>query len=492
MILANKITVVGLGAGNFEQLPIGIYRQLKETSTPLVLRTKEHPVVDELVKEGIVFQSFDDIYESHDKFEEVYEHIVDILLQKVKETDITYAVPGHPLVAERTVKMLLEQAQSGEGNFEVKIEGGQSFFDAMFAALEIDPVEGFQFLDGTDLHEEELQLKQHIIIGQVYDSYIASEVKLTLMERLPDDYQVVIVAAAGSRDQVLKRVPLYELDREVEVNNLTSIYVPPVREDELLYGEFQALRKVIADLRGPNGCPWDREQTHESLKRYLVEETYEVLDAIDDGDDDLLIDELGDVLLQVMLHAQIGEDDGYFTIQDVIRAITEKMIRRHPHVFGDVSVDSTDEVVKNWDEIKLGEKPEVVRESLLDGIPKELPSLYRAYELQKKAAKVGFDWKEVEPMWGKVKEEIAEFENETVAMDKEKLEKEFGDIIFALVNVARFYKIDPEEGLRATNLKFYNRFRFIEDTVKNKGYDITKMSLDELDVIWEDAKKREE
>lgn len=490
--MANKITVLGLGAGDFEQLPIGIYRQLKETSTPLVLRTKEHPVVDELVKEGIVFQSFDDIYESHDKFEEVYEHIVDILLQKVKETDITYAVPGHPLVAERTVKMLLEEVQSGKGDFEVKIEGGQSFFDAMFTALEIDPVEGFQFLDGTDLHEEELQLKQHIIIGQVYDSYIASEVKLTLMERLPDDYEVVIVTAAGSRDQVLKSVPLYELDREAELSNLTSVYVPPVRETELLYGEFQALRKVIADLRGPNGCPWDREQTHQSLKKYLVEETYEVLDAIDDGDDDLLIEELGDVLLQVMLHAQIGEDDGYFTIQDVIRAITEKMIRRHPHVFGEVSVDSADEVVKNWDEIKRGEKPEVVHESLLDGIPKELPSLYRAYELQKKAAKVGFDWKEVEPMWAKVKEEMAEFENEAAALSKDRLEKEFGDIIFALVNVARFYKIDPEEGLRATNLKFYNRFRFIEETVKNKGYDIVKMSLNELDAIWEDAKKREE
>lgn len=490
--MVNKITVLGLGAGDFEQLPIGIYRRLKETRSPLVLRTKEHPVVGELVKEGIVIQSFDDIYESHDKFEEVYEHIVNILLEKVKETDIIYAVPGHPLVAEKTVKMLLEQAESGMGEFEIKIEGGQSFFDAMFTALEIDPVEGFQFLDGTDLHEDELQLKQHVIIGQVYDSYIASEVKLTLMERLPDDYEVVIVTAAGSREQVLKSVPLYELDREAELSNLTSVYVPPVREDKLLYGEFQALRKVIADLRGPNGCPWDREQTHESLKKYLVEETYEVLDAIDDGDDESLIEELGDVLLQVMLHAQIGEDDGYFTIQDVIRAITEKMIRRHPHVFGEVSVDSADEVVKNWDEIKRAEKPGVVNDSLLDGIPKELPSLYRAHELQKKAAKVGFDWKEIEPMWAKVKEEIVEFEKETVALDKEKLQKEFGDIIFALVNVARFHKIDPEEGLRATNLKFYNRFRFIEETVKDKGYDITKMSLEELDAIWEEAKKREE
>ncbi|WP_458415249.1 nucleoside triphosphate pyrophosphohydrolase [Schinkia sp. CFF1] len=483
----NTITVIGLGAGDFEQLPIGVYRKIK-SADHLYLRTKEHPVVNELEKEGISFQSFDDIYERHDKFEDVYDEIVDILVQKAKDADITYAVPGHPLVAERAVKMLLERAEEGE--FEIKVEGGQSFLDALFTALQIDPVEGFQFLDGTDLHESDLQLKQHMIIGQVYDSYIASLVKLALMERLPDDYEVVIVTAAGSEEEVLKRVPLYELDHEAELSNLTSIYVPPVRDEALLHGEFESLRNVIAALRGPNGCPWDREQTHESLKKYLVEETYEVLDAIDMGDDDSLIEELGDVLLQVMLHAQIGDDEGYFSINDVIRAITEKMIRRHPHVFGEVSVDSSEDVVKNWEEIKRTEKQGAPQnESILDGIPKELPSLYRAYELQKKAAKVGFDWKEVEPMWAKVKEELAEFQTEVTAKNKEKLQKEFGDIIFALVNIARFYKIDPEEGLRATNFKFYNRFRFIEETVKQKGADITALSLEELDAIWDEAKK---
>jgi len=480
-----KLTVLGLGAGDFEQLPLGVYRQLKAADY-LFLRTKEHPVVNELVKEGISFQSFDEVYESNERFEDVYQQIVDTLLEKVKESPITYAVPGHPLVAEKTVKMLLEKAALGD--FEVHIEGGQSFFDAMFTALEIDPVEGFQFLDGTDLHERDLQVNQHLIIGQVYDCFIASEVKLTLMERLPDDYEVVIVTAAGSREQQMKRVPLYELDHEMELSNLTSVYVPPVKDETLLYGEFQSLREVIAVLRSPNGCPWDREQTHENLKKYLVEETYEVLDAIDSGDDDLLIEELGDVLLQVMLHAQIGEDDGYFTIKDVIRAITEKMIRRHPHVFANVSVNSSEEVVKNWEEIKRTEKPEQEK-SILDGIPKELPSLYRAYELQKKAAKVGFDWQEVEPMWAKVKEEMAEFQTEVASENKNELQKEFGDIVFALVNIARFYKIDPEEGLRSTNLKFYNRFRFIEDSVKQKGLDIKSMSLEELDAIWEEAKK---
>ncbi|NSL52894.1 bifunctional methyltransferase/pyrophosphohydrolase YabN [Calidifontibacillus erzurumensis] len=485
--MINTITILGLGAGDLEQLSVGVYRKLKNAQH-LYLRTKDHPVVSDLLKEGIQFETFDKVYEKHDSFEVVYEEIVETLIEKVKETDLTYAVPGHPLVAEKTVKLLLERSRGDR--YHVAIEGGQSFFDAMFTALKIDPIEGFQFLDGTDLHESQLNLRQHIIIGQVYDSFIASEVKLTLMERLPDDYEVVLVTQAGTKGETIKHLPLYELDREVEINNLTSVYVPPVQDDELVYGDFQKLREVIRTLREPNGCPWDREQTHESLKKYLVEETYEVLDAIDNGDIDLLIEELGDVLLQVMLHAQIGEDDGYFNINDVIRAITEKMIRRHPHVFGDVTVQSAKDVVTNWEQIKRTEKENGKEEaSILDGIPKELPSLYRAYELQKKAAKVGFDWQDVEPMWEKVKEELDEFRKEVISDEKEQMKKEFGDILFALVNLARFYKIDPEEALRFTNNKFYKRFRFIEEKVKENGQVITEMSLDELDAIWEEAKK---
>ncbi|WP_017754926.1 bifunctional methyltransferase/pyrophosphohydrolase YabN [Calidifontibacillus oryziterrae] len=484
--MTKRITVVGLGSSDFEQMPIGVYRKLKNAKC-LFLRTKEHPVVNSLLGEGIKFQTFDRDYETNEQFEEVYEQIVKKLFAMVKDEDVTYAVPGHPLVAERTVQLLLKRAK--EEQCEVVIEGGQSFFDAMFTALKIDPIEGFQFLDGTALHESDYHLNQHVIIGQVYDAFIASEVKLTLMERLPDDYEVVIVTAAGSSEEQIKKVPLYELDHVAELSNLTSVYIPPVQKEELLYQEFQTLRGVISALRGPNGCPWDREQTHESLKKYLVEETYEVLDAIEKGDDDLLVEELGDVLLQVMLHAQIGEDEGFFSINDVIRAITEKMIRRHPHVFANVSVESAEDVVANWDEIKRKEKKTEQEKSILDGIPQELPSLYRAFELQKKAAKVGFDWIEVEPMWAKVNEELKEFQEETIRANKEKLEKEFGDIIFALVNIARYYKIDPEEGLRATNLKFYNRFRFIEEKVKEKGYDIQKMSLQELDLLWEEAKQ---
>lgn len=477
------ITIVGLGAGDMDQLSLGVYRTLKQAKR-LFLRTKDHPVVAQLQEEGIYFQSFDDVYEKYDQFEQVYEHIVDYLCEEVKKGDVVYAVPGHPLVAERTVKLLLEK----QDHISVRVEGGQSFLDALFTAVRLDPIEGFQFIDATSFQPDEIQLRNHIIFCQVYDSFIASDVKLALLEKLPHDYPVFIVYAAGSKQERVEKVPLYELDRAMNVSNLTSVYVPKVENEELLYRDFTTLRRVIATLRGPNGCPWDRQQTHESLKKYLLEEAYELLDAIDRQDDENMIEELGDVLLQVMLHAQIGEDDGMFSIDDVIRAITEKMIRRHPHVFGDVRVEHAEEVVRNWQAIKQAEK-ENVRHSLLDDVVKALPSTLRAYEYQKKAAEVGFDWSEVEAMWSKVEEEINEVKHEANRMNERKLKAEFGDLLFALINVCRYYKINPEEALAMANEKFYRRFQYIEKKVKQLGKEWNAYSLDQLDEIWEEAKR---
>lgn len=351
--MANQITIIGIGAGDISQLPLGIYRKLLHTEH-LFLRTKEHPVVRDLEAEGVSYHSFDDIYEKHDQFEEVYEEIVDTLVKAASTNNVVYAVPGHPMVAEKTVQLLLQRREEGE--LAVTIEGGQSFIDPLLTALEIDPIQGYQFLDALSFEKDELQLSQHIIICQVYDQYIASNVKLTLMEQLPDDYEVVIVTAAGSQDEVIRKIPLFELDRDMEVNNLTSVYIPPVKDDSYVYHDFRTFRRIIAALRGPGGCPWDQEQTHESLKKYLLEETKEVIEAIDNMDEDNLIEELGDVLLQIVLHAQIGEDEGMFTIDDVIRAVSEKMVRRHPHVFGDVVATTSEEVLANWEEIKKQEK----------------------------------------------------------------------------------------------------------------------------------------
>ncbi|MBT2720096.1 nucleoside triphosphate pyrophosphohydrolase [Bacillus sp. ISL-46] len=484
--MVRRIEILGLGAGDLEQIPVGVYKKLLKANS-LFLRTKEHPVVSELEKEGLRYTSFDSIYEKHDQFEEVYEEIVETLLQKAESETIVYAVPGHPLVAERAVQLLL--AYGPTRDIEISIGGGQSFIDALFTSLKIDPIEGFQLLDGTSLNTSQLQIDQHMIVSQVYDQFVASNVKLTLMEKLPDDYQVYIVTAAGSSQEIIEKVPLFELDRNVSINNLTSVYIPPVKEEQILLKNFSKLREIIAELRSPTGCPWDREQTHESLKKYLIEETYEVIDAINHEDIDHLIEELGDVLLQVMLHAQIGEDDGYFSIDDIIEGLSAKMIRRHPHVFGNGQAENAEEVVRNWQEIKKQEKGEVPS-SLLEGVSMALPNLLRAYELQKKAAKVGFDWQEITPALEKVKEELEEFVNELDGTDEgmARAKGEFGDLLFAFVNVARFLKIHPEEALFETNEKFTRRFQFVEEKVKDSGRTFEEHTLEQLDLYWDEAK----
>lgn len=349
-----KIEIVGLGAGDLKQMPIGIYERLLSASL-LFLRTGEHPAAKELAEKGVSFVTFDDVYEKSESFEETYETIMKKLLEYAsKEKHIVYAVPGHPLVAEKTVQLLLEAEK--EKKVEIEIVGGQSFLDTVFAALAIDPIEGCQIVDAASVRSDELEIRHHLIFVQVYDQQIASQVKLTLMERLPDDYRVKVVEAAGTKEERIRELPLYELDRGVTVSQLRIVYVPPVQDESLRYREFSKLREVVAYLRGPHGCPWDRKQTHESLKKYLIEEAKEVLEAIDKQDVDNLVEELGDVLLQVMMHAQIGEDDGCFSIDDVIRTLTEKLIRRHPHVFGGVHVENEEQLKQLWEEIKREEK----------------------------------------------------------------------------------------------------------------------------------------
>lgn len=482
-----KIIILGLGAGDLNQLPFGVYQKLTRAEN-VFLRTKEHPVVQQLAEQGFTYKSFDFIYESHEQFDDVYTAITEQLLNEAKEQEVVYGVPGHPFVAERTVQLLLEKAQNHQ--VEIELAGGQSFLDSLFQAVQIDPIEGCQIVDGTNLKREEIQVRQHIVICQVYDAFIASEVKLTLMDLLPDDYEVTIVTAAGSSGEQLRTLPLYELDHSTTLNNLTAVYVPPVKDETILYRDFNQLRGIIAELRGPNGCPWDKKQTHMSLKKYLLEEAYEVLDAIDEEDDDHLAEELGDVLLQVLLHAQIGEEEGLFSIDDVIRTLSEKMVRRHPHVFQTANVDTEEGVVQQWDEIKRLEKESNGQNelSILSGIPRSMPSLSRADQIQKKAAKVGFDWDNVAPIWMKVQEEIAEFMNEIKQGNCTKAKKEFGDILFAFVNLARFYEIDPELALQGTNEKFRKRFCYIEDVLKQRGLTFEEVDLDYLDQIWEEAK----
>lgn len=261
--------------------------------------------------------------------------------------------------------------------------------------------------------------------------------------------------------------------------------------EELMEFDVQPLVDVVAELRGPEGCPWDKVQTHHTLRRYLLEEVYEMLDAIDAGDMDNLREELGDVLLQVVFHCRLAEEAGHFTMQDVISDITEKMIRRHPHVFNRLEVDGVQEVMVNWEAIKAQEKGKTNR-SILSGVSKGLPALLRAQKLQEKAAKVGFDWDSPDPVWDKLYEEIDEFKQAVKEKDLKNAELEGGDVLFSLINLFKWYKISGENALNRTNHKFTQRFAFVEEQVQKSGRDWNEFSLEELDTFWEEAKVREE
>jgi tetrapyrrole methylase family protein / MazG family protein len=247
---------------------------------------------------------------------------------------------------------------------------------------------------------------------------------------------------------------------------------------------FDALSAIIARLRAPGGCPWDREQTHASLRGNLLSECYEVLAALDEGEATKLCEELGDLLLQIVLHAQIAKDDGEFEIGDVIRGISEKIVRRHPHVFGTGTARDAGEVMHNWETLKKAERE--AGASMLEGVPKSMPALGYAYEVQRRAARVGFDWEDTAGVLDKLDEEVREYRE---AGSPEEREREFGDLLFTLVNLARRESIDPEAALRGANRKFYRRFAYMEELCRERGLDLAKLSLEELDGLWEEAKR---
>ena len=263
---------------------------------------------------------------------------------------------------------------------------------------------------------------------------------------------------------------------------------------------FAELVQIMSRLRADDGCPWDREQTHASLRAYLLEEAHEALEAVDAGDDQALCEELGDVLLQIVFHAQIASEDRRFSIDDVCGAIADKLVRRHPHVFGDVQVDDADHVVTNWDQIKRDEKGDKADEhSAVDGLPTHLPALLRAQRLQERAAKKGFDWQTIAGPLDKVAEELDEVRAEWAQIEPQqrseargrRLEEEFGDLLFALVNAARFLKITPEDALRRAAGKFETRFRAVEKTFRDQGRELEDTTLEEMDAVWDKVKARE-
>jgi len=493
--MSASITVVGLGSGNPDRLTIGILKTMQRASKVYV-RTLSHPVITALNELEVHPDSFDHLYEAHDTFPEVYESIASALINLAKAGDegqeIVYAVPGHPMVAEATVRLLRERCP--EQNVTLTVLGGESFLDEAFVRLGFDPIEGFQLLDAAELSASLVQPQLHTLIGQVYDMFTASEVKLALMELYPDDYPVIVGHALGVEgEEVIERVPLYELDRIEGYGNLSLVYVPRSDDSKLRQRTFARLHEIVGILRSPEGCPWDREQTHESIRKNLIEETYEVLETIDEDDPEHMQEELGDLLLQIMLHSQMEEELGTFTVYDVIQTLNDKLIYRHPHVFGESHAEDAESALQNWEQMKAEEKrrkglsPE--KASALDGIPRDLPALMKAYKLQKKASKVGFDWDQIEGVFQKIEEELGELRQAVAEGQSERdTALELGDLLFAVSNAARFIGADPEEALSRTNRKFVARFSYIEQQLADQGKTLQESTLDEMEALWQAAK----
>lgn len=481
--MSTGITIVGLGPGNPEQLTLEAWRIL-ESASEVYLRTAQHPTVEGLPP-GPRYHAFDEVYEALDTFEAVYDEIARRVLALGQRAEgVIYAVPGHPLVGEATVSCILAQAEALD--VLVRVVAGLSFIEPTLAALGVDAFDGLQICDATLLatqHHPNLDPDVAALVVQVYNRRLAAEAKLTLMNLYHDDQPITLVCAAGTPQQTVRTIPLHALDRQDDLDHLTSVYIPPLARR----GSLASYQDVVAHLRAPDGCPWDREQTHQSLRTHLLEETYEVLAALDADDMRLLREELGDLLLQVLLHAQIAAEEGDFKLIDSAGDAMAKLIRRHPHVFGEVTVNGSDEVLRNWEQIKREEKgADFV--SMLSGLNKALPALTQAVEMQRRVARVGFDWPAPDPVIEKVCEELDEFRQ---APDAAGRVAELGDILFSLANVARWHEVDAESALREACARFARRFAAIERQAAAQGRTLEEMSLAEMDALWEQAKRQE-
>ncbi|MCS7087496.1 MAG: nucleoside triphosphate pyrophosphohydrolase [Thermoflexales bacterium] len=479
------IILLGLGPGDPALLTREAWSVLQRTQQ-LYLRTRRHPTVDAL-PDHLTLHSFDATYDEAEDFERVYRAIADAVLAAAeRDAEVVYAVPGHPLVGEATSSLILAEAR--QRGISVRVVAGVSFVESTLQALAahpdfateaLDPLRGLQVHDALELataYHPPLNPDQPALIAQVYSRLIASDVKLTLMNQYAPQHPVWVV-----RDQQVERVPLHELDHAERFDHLTTLYVPPTPQPS----SFEALQAIVAHLRAPEGCPWDREQTHESLRATLLEEAYEVLSAIDAGDWQALKEELGDLLLNVVMQAQIATESETFRMGDSIAHVIAKLKRRHPHVFGDVVARTADEVLSNWHAIKQHERAQSGETSALDGVPVALPALAQAQMIIHRAKQLGFRWHAPEMHARKVREELEEVAR---AADAAQRTEELGDLIFAIAGWAESFGVDLESAVREANQKFARRFRALERLARERGLTLGALSLDELLALWREAK----
>ena len=479
----NGIIIVGLGPGRADLITRQVW-QVLQAGRQVYVRTRRHPAVADLENDlGLTVQSFDQLYDSAETFAEVYTQIVEQVLELGRQGQVIYAVPGHPRMGESTVTAI--EAAATAQSIPCQILAGVSFVEPCLSALGIDGLDGLQLHDAISLTDHAYPPARSdapLLLGQVYSRELAGELKLVLMMLYSETHQVALVHAAGTEAQTIEWTPLYAIDRSQEIGHLTSLYVPP----RSIPSSLEALADTVAVLRSPEGCPWDREQTSQSLRAGFLEEAAEVMEALDLGDEDLLREELGDLLFHIVIQAQIAWEAEAFSLSDVLEGIDSKLKRRHPHVWGDLNLANSDEVLLNWERLKATEKKERGdNDSLLDHIPPELPALAQSQKIQTRVGQVGFDWDEIAGVHAKLVEELEELR---VASTAQEQFDEIGDVFFALVNLARWLDLDAESAAREANLRFARRFRKVESLARQRAIEISEANAASLLALWDEAK----
>ena len=473
------ITIVGLGPGNGRLLTREAWDVLSGAGT-VYLRTSRHPAVADLPS-AVAQHSFDHVYETADSFTAVYEQIVVKLLALGRAEDICYAVPGHPFIGESTVTKLV--AAAAEEGLPITIVPGVSFVGPALTAVQVDGLDGLQLFDAieiVDTHYPPLNPDVSLLLGQVYSRMLASELKMVLTAVYPDEYPVSLIHAAGTDEQIIEQLPLHEIDHSQHIDHLTSLYLRPLPYKASLAN----LAETVAVLRSPEGCPWDQEQTPQTMRSGFLEEAGEVLAALDADDPVELCEELGDMLYHLVMQTQMASEMADFKLTDVIAGIEMKLKRRHPHVWGDWEVVDTAEVLHNWEMIKQAEKDKTA--SLLDNVPSALPALARSQKIQHRVGGIGFDWPDLAGVYTKLDEEIGELKEADTAVEQQ---AELGDILFVLVNIARWLDVDAESALREANLRFSRRFQILEALAAERNIDLTAIEFSTMDGLWEEAKE---
>ncbi len=461
-----RVVVVGLGPGDPRLVSAAALDAIASCERRY-LRTTRHPSAH-LAEPA---RSFDEFYERASDIEEVYSSILEALVDAASKGEaVLYAVPGSPLIAERTVELLRRDPR-----VEVEIVPSLSFLDLAWQRLGADPVEaGVRLVDGHRFRSAAAGQPGPFVVSQCDSRLVLSDIKLAL----EDGPVVTVMQRLGLSDEAVFEVAWEDLDRSFEPDHLTCLWVPRLASP--VAAELVRFAELVRVLRSE--CSWDRVQTHQSLARHLLEETYEALDAIDaiDGSDDLegyahLEEELGDVLFQVAFHATLAAEAGQFELADVARGVHDKLVERHPHLFGPPGTPEPD-----WEQLKMDQKG---RASVMDGVPGHLPALLYANKMQSKAASVGFDWKSAAGAWAKIDEELAELREavDSPAPAPDAVKEELGDVLFSMVNVARHLGLDPEASLRAASRKFRIRFIAMEALASERGTAVN-------DDLWDEVK----